>query len=98
MPVDSYLKNGTVFIKLPESFKFEDHGAFRKAALGHPIGTRFVIDFSDVDIIDSSSIGMLLVLRTEAGEEKSDISLDKCKPHILKFFKMCQFGDLFKLS
>ncbi|MEO5340244.1 MAG: STAS domain-containing protein [Magnetococcus sp. MYC-9] len=81
-----------------KSFTFDDHEAFRKAALKHPRGTKFEIDFGSIDSIDSSSIGMLLLLRTEAGEEDAEISLVNCKPNLLKMFRMCKFGDLFHLS
>ncbi|MBF0462117.1 MAG: STAS domain-containing protein [Magnetococcales bacterium] len=98
MPVSSSVTGDKVSIKLTQSFTFEDHAQFRRASLSHPPGTKFEIDFGDIESIDSASIGMLLLLRTSAGEEKSDISLINCRPNILKLFRMCQFGDLFRLS
>ncbi|MBF0460671.1 MAG: STAS domain-containing protein [Magnetococcales bacterium] len=98
MPVSSSVTEGKVSIRLSKSFTFNDHADFRKAALSHPPGTKFEIDFADIENIDSASIGMLLLLRTSAGGEMADISLVNCKPNILKLFKMCQFGDLFRLG
>ncbi len=98
MPVVSRVEGDKVIITLSVSFKFSDHEAFRKAALGHPPGTKFEIDFGDIEQIDSASIGMLLLLRTAAGEAESDISLTNCRPNVLKLFRMCKFGDIFHLS
>ncbi|MBF0460678.1 MAG: STAS domain-containing protein [Magnetococcales bacterium] len=97
MPVSSYAKDDTVFVKLSKSFTFDDHADFRRAALSYSSGTRFEVDFGDIEQIDSASIGMLLLLRAETGGEEANIALVNCRPNILKLFRMCQFGDLFRL-
>ena len=47
--------------------------------------TRIVVDFSKTDYLDSSALGMLLLLREHAGGESSDITISNtsgtCKKH-----------------
>ena len=53
------------------------------------------IDMSDVNYIDSSALGMLLVLREEADKALKKISLLNCRGVIKQVLDMANFSKLF---
>ncbi|MEB0154616.1 STAS domain-containing protein, partial [Pseudomonas sp. CCC3.2] len=63
-------------ITITGRFDFAAHQDFRGAYEGSE-GTprRFVVDLKDTSYLDSSALGMLLLLRDHAGGENSKISL-----------------------
>ena len=77
-------ESGEVVIKGSGRFDFESHqdfGEALKAANCHDYN-KFVVDMSSVEDLDSSALGMLLLLRESAGGEKSDVSIVNCKNKI----------------
>lgn len=71
------------------------HGAFEAIK---PIPEKFVIDALEVTSLDSSALGMLLLLRTHAGGDESDVSIINAKPDIYKLLQTCKFDELFTIS
>ncbi|MFT4861817.1 MAG: anti-anti-sigma factor [Pseudohongiellaceae bacterium] len=63
-----------------------------------PPPQRIVLDVLEVPSIDSSALGMLLLLRTYAGGDESDVSIVNTQPDICKLLKTCRFDDLFKVQ
>ncbi|MBF0110264.1 MAG: STAS domain-containing protein [Magnetococcales bacterium] len=94
-------ENETV-INIKGRFNFEMHSQFRTAyqedtSKGQK-GRKFVIDLSGTEYIDSSALGMLLLLREEAGTNESDIEIVNAKPEIRKILETANFQRLFKIS
>lgn len=85
-------------IKIQGSFNFRIHRQFRDAYDGKPADMRFVIDLHQVDFVDSSALGMLLLLREYAGGDKSNISIINAHPNVLEVLLIAQFSDLFQIS
>ena len=56
-----------------------------------------MIDLTDTDYMDSSALGMLLLLREKMGGDGAVIELRNCKPSILELFKVSKFEDLFDI-
>ena len=79
---------------------FECHQAFRDATepLLNAVGqSRLQLDLSGVTYMDSSALGMLLVLREKAETRNMTIALVKPSPCVIAILKVVQFGKLFQI-
>jgi anti-anti-sigma factor len=87
-----------VTIAVTGKFDFQLYDEFRASyadTTGN--GTAYVIDLSDTEYLDSSALGMLLLLREHAGGESSDIEITEASPEVRKILDVANFGKLFKL-
>ena len=87
-----------VTIAVTGKFDFQLYDEFRASyadTAGN--GTAYVIDLTDTDYLDSSALGMLLLLREHAGGESSDIEITEASPEVRKILDVANFGKLFKL-
>jgi anti-anti-sigma factor len=91
-------KNITIHIS--GQFNFSVYKEFREAyqRSAQPANTTYVIDMAGTDYMDSSALGMLLLLRERAGGERSEIAITHCNPEIRKIFKISNFDRLFKID
>lgn len=86
-------------IKIIEGrFDFSVQSDFRKAYEKAVTNSQFVIDFSNVEYMDSSALGMLLLLHDYAGTEKADVSLNNCRSEIKNILEISNFHKLFKIN
>jgi len=90
--------NDQVTIHVAGHFGFPLYREFRDAYTDKPPGMRYVIDMSDTDYLDSSALGMLLVLREHAGNDRSEIELAHCKPEVRKILEIAHFDRLFRIT
>ena len=74
----------------------KDFGEAYKDKLG-PISS-CIIDMAEVEFLNSSALGMLLLFRGNAVAENVDISIANCSPGIKKIFAMANFDKLFKME
>ena len=58
----------------------------------------YCVDLTDTIHLDSSALGMLLVLRDHAGGDQADITIDNCSPEVKKIFAISSFEQLFKIK
>lgn len=58
---------------------------------------KYVIDLSSVEHIDSSALGMLLLLKERAGGSRADITLQGGSSAIKKILDISGFKHLFKV-
>lgn len=59
---------------------------------------RYLVDLAETVHLDSSALGMLLVLRDHAGGDKADISIVNCSPEVKKIFAISSFEQLFTIQ
>ena len=86
-------------IRLTGRFDFNAHQSFRDAyQLVHGSPRRFVVDLGGATYLDSSALGMLLLLRDHAGSEQSDIRLINCNADVRKVLCVSNFDQLFKIQ
>ncbi len=86
-------------ITIQGRFDFNAHQSFRDAyQLVHGSPRRFVVDLGGASYLDSSALGMLLLLRDHAGSEQSDIRLNNCNADIRKVLTVSSFDQLFKIQ
>jgi len=72
---------------------------FRAAYEQQPAtGIRYVVDLSQTTYLDSAALGMLLLLREYAGEERASITLQGARPNVRWVLEMANFDRLFSLA
>lgn len=59
---------------------------------------QFILDVLGLRSLDSSALGMLLLLRTYAGDDDADIKIVNAKADIYKLMCSCKFDDLFVIE
>ncbi len=85
-------------IRIGDRFDFAQHRAFRDAYRSVELDdVQIVIDLSATSYMDSSALGMLLVLRERAGGDQADISLMGMNPTIIDILSVSRFKTLFHL-
>jgi anti-anti-sigma factor len=88
----------TLTILLPEEFDFRVHREFRNAQRNTKPGTQYVLDFSHTAHMDSSALGMLLLMREEHATENTKIKIINCRKNIRALLSMANFQTLFDIS
>ncbi|MEE3505251.1 MULTISPECIES: STAS domain-containing protein [unclassified Pseudomonas] len=87
----------TIFIE--GRFDFAAHQDFRGAyenAAGTP--RRFVVDLKGTSYLDSSALGMLLLLRDHAGGDDAKIHLINCNADVNTILTISNFSKLFQIG
>ena len=93
-------QDNEVTISVHGRFDFNVHKEFRDAyetALKNERLDNFVIDFQPTEYIDSSALGMLLILRERVGN-KTRIKLTRCNKEIRSTFDISNFNKLFDIQ
>lgn len=92
--------NGTrLTIKIDGRFDFSAHQEFRSAyenAEKKP--EMFVIDMAETSYLDSSALGMLLLLRDYAGGDTASIKISNCNSDVKKILTISNFEQLFSID
>lgn len=76
-------------------FDFSAHKEFRESYEGTDKGSSFSIDMSSANYIDSSALGMLLLLRDHAGGDHADVEIVNCNSDVKKILTISNFDQLF---
>jgi anti-anti-sigma factor len=93
--------SGRAVIKLAGRFDFNTHRDFRSAyeALLNDASVRSVtVDFAAVDYLDSSALGMLLMLRDKLGGVNKEVSLSGVSGNVKQVLDIANFGKLFQIG
>jgi len=100
MPIDSRRSDDgrTLTICVEGRFDFRTHQAFRDA-YEHAEATvkNYSVDLSDTTYLDSSALGMLLLLRDHAGGEKARVSIENCNSDVRRILSISNFEQLFSI-
>ena len=98
MSVTTSTKDSKHTIKINGRFDFSVQGDFRKAYEEAPSSSSFIMDFSSTDYMDSSALGMLLLLRDYAGGDSAKVELVRCGTEIKNILEISNFQKLFTVS
>jgi anti-anti-sigma factor len=101
MSVNVELKSdvGELNIKISGRFDFSVHQEFRKATEKISSAVKQVIvDLRATDYVDSSALGMLLVLRDKIGSSKQNVRIINANPEVKKILEIASFDKLFTLA
>lgn len=86
-------------IEIRGRFDFGMQKSFRSFYQDGPDGIRrFVVNLRDTEYMDSSALGMLLLLREHALARDAEILIVHSRPEIRRIFEIANFDKLFKLG
>jgi anti-anti-sigma factor len=86
-------------ISIKGRFDFGSHEDFRKSY--ERLNTKpeaIVVDLKEATYLDSSALGMLLLLRDHAGGDSSDIRVVNSSSDVKKILAISNFDKLFDIS
>jgi len=89
---------GELTIKIQGRFDFSAHQEFRDAyekVKDEP--KSYVVDMKETTYLDSSALGMLLLLRDHAGGDNAQIEIVNCNPDVKKILTISNFEQLFTI-
>ncbi|MDN6319791.1 MAG: STAS domain-containing protein [Marinobacter sp.] len=88
----------SLIIKIQGRFDFSTHQAFRDAyEHGGKNVDGYVVDLSEATYLDSSALGMLLLLRDYAGGDNASIVIENCNNDVRKILTISNFEQLFTI-
>ena len=93
-------ENGRARLSLKGRFDFTCHRGFKQAyedAFAGSNVSEIVVDMGDVEYLDSSALGMLLLLRDHAGGDSSNVLIVNCNPDVKKILAISNFEQLFTI-
>lgn len=94
-------ENGTATIKLNGRFDFNTHRDFRasyEALVTDSEISEVAVNFIGVDYLDSSALGMLLMLRDKMNSVGKEVSLSHVQGGVRQVLDIANFGKLFNIS
>lgn len=100
MDVRVSVSEGRTVIQLQGRFDFNSHRDFRDAidaVLASPAAA-IAIDFGGVEYLDSSALGMLLMLRDRAKGASREVTLASCRGPVKEILDIANFGKLFSID
>lgn len=98
MPITATAGPDAVTIAISGRFDFNQNEAFRRAYEAHPAGTHFVVDMARVQYVDSSALGMLLLLRKHAGNSKDGVRLLHSSKDVARVLEIARFDQMFTIA
>ncbi|NWG86476.1 MAG: STAS domain-containing protein [Hydrogenophilaceae bacterium] len=101
MQINSHSANNQTTLALQGRFDFHTHRDFRSAyelALEDANTREVVIDLGGVDYLDSSALGMLLLLRERAESMGKTVSLTKMQGTVKQVLDIANFDKIFVMK
>lgn len=93
--------DGQATLKLAGRFDFKAHREFREAVdklLQQASEGVVRVDLAEVSYLDSSALGMLLMLRDKAKASSRDVQLTGVKGNVRQVLDIANFSKLFSIS
>lgn len=89
----------TLIIRIDGRFDFSAHQAFREAYENSDRDTqKYVVDMNNTTYLDSSALGMLLLLRDYAGGDQAEVTIENCNGDVRRILTISNFEQLFDIS
>ena len=91
----------TAVIRLKGRFDFAGHREFKRCyegALNQPSVQQIDIDLRSVEYLDSSALGMLLLLRERADGAHKRVTLSNCRGAVRQVLDTANFSKLFQIT
>lgn len=88
-----------ITIKIEGRFDFGSHHDFRDAyRSASENGVAFILDMSKTEYMDSSALGMILLLKEYSGTLNGDIKVVNASTEIKNILQIANFDKLFSVS
>lgn len=87
--------NDCLTLQLGQRFDFSVHRDFHEACLARSAVRSYIIDLGHVTQMDSSALGMLLLLREHAGTQLSEIRIVNAGSELRSTLRVAGFETLF---
>lgn len=100
MGVECKVLNDDVIISIIGSFDvscYDDFNDSYRAYLSSP-DTVFYIDMKNTTYLDSSALGMLLLLRERTGGDKKRIQIINVTEQVMEILRVAHFDQLFSIK
>lgn len=99
MPIETALASDgrRVLILVSGRLDFPRHAELRRLYEGHDAGTHFDVDLSATEYLDSSALGMLLLLRRHAGDTHECVRLLRPTAAVSRILAIANFDRLFQI-
>ncbi|MCG7531827.1 STAS domain-containing protein [Psychrobium sp. MM17-31] len=100
MPIVSSTSSNSkdVLITVSDRFDFSQYKLFRESYCEcNTPGTEFRLDLSNANYMDSSALGMLLLLKEHADKIKGKIIIERPNDSINKVLEIAQFHHLMEI-
>lgn len=99
MSISTSEDNGKLTIQIEGRFDFSIHQGFRNAyETASDDIENFEIDLRAATYLDSSALGMLLLLREYAGADQGRVSITNSSEDIKKILTISNFDQLFSIN
>lgn len=100
MSVQSIINgDNEMVISIEGRFDFSAHQDFRDSYEGNKDDVKsYVVDMNKASYLDSSALGMLLLLRDHANNHKADVRIANCNPDVHKILTISNFEQLFDIN
>ena len=98
MTIEAVSDGNKYIINIQGRFDFSLQSEFRHSYEKVPPSSNFVLNFAAADYIDSSALGMLLLLRDYAGGDSANIDIVHCRNEIKNILEISNFQKLFKIA
>ncbi|AZN35600.1 STAS domain-containing protein [Iodobacter ciconiae] len=85
-------------VVLSGQFDFSAHREFRQVCetlISNPGIKEVLIDFQNVNYLDSSALGMLLLLKEKIGAASKSLALVNCRDSVKQVLDIACFGKIF---
>jgi anti-anti-sigma factor len=100
MQVTTVVTDGVATLGLQGRFDFNSHRDFREAtesALADAAVTVLNVDLALVEYLDSSALGMLLMLRDKIKASNRRVALVNCRGPVKQVLEIANFAKLFEV-
>ena len=98
MPLTTHQQNGTLTLRIQDRFDFALHKDFRAAHEAAGNVAHYVVDLTDAAYMDSSALGMLLLLREWAQARGADVRILTRTAIVKKILAVAHFEKLFRID
>ena len=101
MQVRTTIEDGVATLGLQGRFDFNSHRDFREATevvLADSTVKLLHVDLAEVEYLDSSALGMLLMLRDKVKASNRRVSLVNCRGPVKQVLEIANFAKLFEVS
>ncbi len=101
MPITSNFdeSQNTLRISIEDQFDFSKHQDFKDSySTLSDKGTNFVIDLSKTSYMDSSALGMILLLREHANTHEGSVVITQPTDSVYKVLEIAQFQKLIDIQ